>query len=373
VAVLFGIGAVAAGNIALLMWAAGLGGVAAGAMAWSRLAWRGVSASAGFRPSRVFAGEAVNLRVRIVNAKRLPLSLVRVTVWLPPGVFPQPGTGARTVRGFRRSLYLVGRSEAVMDLPVRARRRGEYWLERVQVALSDPFDLVPLRRDLVPEASLLVMPQPRIAIPMHVRRRLPFGVPARAARMFEERERFAGVRPYESGDPLNRIHWKITGHAGQLHTKLFEPTRTADALLVLDLATGEPFWDSIFPEIAEDTIGWAAFLARQAVEAGWRLGLVANTHLSRGRGPLRVPPSSARGHEAALFASLARMSNEPTSDLAPILRETGRGLGRNVTAVVISPQPGPWLRHELEVLRRRGAEVLHLSPLEAAAVEVSAS
>ncbi|MGH2571931.1 MAG: DUF58 domain-containing protein [Actinomycetota bacterium] len=358
-------GAALAGNVALLMWAAGLGGLAGGAMFWSRVAWRGVSASAGFRPSRVFAREPLNLRVRIANGKRLPLPLVRVTVWLPPGLFPQPGTGAPTVRGFQRSVYLGGRSEAILDLPVRARNRGEYWLERVQLVLSDPFDLAPVRRDLVPEASLLVMPQPGIGIPMHVRRRLPFGVPARAARMFEERERFAGVRPYESGDPLNRIHWKLTGHAGQLHTKLFEPTRTADVVLVLDLATGEPFWDSIFPEIAEDTIGWAAFLARQAVEAGWRVGLVANVHLSRGRGPLRVPPSSARGHAAALFAALARMSNEATSDLAPILRETGRTIGGNATAVVISPRPGPWLRHELVVLRRRGAEVLHLSPLEA--------
>jgi uncharacterized protein (DUF58 family) len=254
----------------------------------------------------------------------------------------------------------------VLDLPVRARRRGEYWLERVQLVLSDPFDLAPLKRDVVPDAELLVMPEPRIRVPVHVRRRLPFGSPALAARIFEQRERFAGVRPYEPGDPLNRIHWKLTGHAGGLHTKLFEPTRSADVIVALDLATGEPFWDSIYPEIAEDVIGWATFIARQAIETGWRVGLVANTHLSKGRGPLRVQASSARGHEPALFGALARMSNEATSDLAPILREAGRRLGREATAVVISARPGQWLQHEMTVLRRRGAEVVHLSPLDAA-------
>jgi uncharacterized protein (DUF58 family) len=366
VAIVFGLGAVAAGNVVLLIWAVALAAMAGGTMAWSRLAWRGVDVSGRFRPSRVFAGEPVTLRVRITNGKRLPVPLVRVTVWLPPRVFPERGSGAPTVRGFQRRLYLAGRSEVVLDLPVRARRRGEYFLERVELVLSDPFDLAPLKRELVPEADLLVMPQPRIGIPMHVRRNLPFGAPAIAAKIFEQRERFAGVRPYEPGDPLNRIHWKLTGHAGALQTKLFEPTRSADVLLVLDLATGEPFWDSIYPEIAEDGIGWATFLARQAIEAGWRVGLVVNTHLSRGRGPLRVPPSAARGHEAALFAALARMSNEATSDLAPILRETGRNLGRDTTAVVISSRPGRWLQHEMTVLRRRGAEVVHLSPLEAA-------
>src|SRR6266568_5253867 len=110
-------------------------------------------------------------------------------------------------------------------------------------------------------------------------------------------------------------------------------------------------------------------LARQALTSGWRVGLVANTHLSRGRGALRVPPSSTPGQEAALFAALARMPNEPTSDLAPVLRDVGRGLGRNATAAVIAPRAGPWLAQEIEVLRRRGVEVAVLSPVEARLAE----
>jgi hypothetical protein len=137
-------------------------------------------------------------------------------------------------------------------------------------------------------------------------------------------------------------------------------------MLVLDLSVGEPFWDAVYPEIAEDTIGWASFLARVAIDGGWRIGLMANTHLTRGRGPLRIPPSSVNGHEAAVFAALARMPNEPTSDLGPVLREEGRRMSRNTTTVILSPRPGPRLRHEMAVLRRRGLEVLPLSPLEAA-------
>jgi hypothetical protein len=66
-----------------------------------------------------------------------------------------------------------------------------------------------------------------------------------------------------------------------------------------------------------------------------------------------------------VFAALARMPNEATSDLAPVLRETGRRLRANTTAVVISPRPGKWLLEEMDVLRRRGANVVHLSPLTA--------
>jgi uncharacterized protein (DUF58 family) len=356
---------VIAGNVPLLLWAVALGALAGAASAWSRLAWRKVDVSARFRPTRAFAGETVTLEVRLRNAKRLPISVLRVSVWLPPGLRAGDRQGPSTVRGFVRRVSMPGHSEAVLELPVRVRPRGEFWLDRIRLDISDPFDLAPLSREVRPDAALLVMPQPRIGLPMEVRRLVPFGTPARASRMFEARERFAGVRPYEPGDPLNRIHWKLTGHAAVLQTKLFEPTRSADVLLVLDLAAGEPFWDQIFPEIAEDTIGWASFLARQAIGAGWRVGLVANTHLTRGRGPLRIPASASRGHEAALFGALARMPNEATSDLAPVLREAGRRLGRDSTAVVISPRPGRWLTEEMDVLRRRGAQVVHLSPLRA--------
>jgi uncharacterized protein (DUF58 family) len=383
--VALGLIAIAAGSATLFAWSVAVVALAAGTRWWATAAWRHFDVEASFDPPRVFADEATTLRLTIRNEKRLPLPVVSLGVWLPRGLLPGTEAASETVvgyrgmwlpadiapveatsavRGYRRRLFVPGNSEVRLELPVRVTRRGEFWLERVDVEVSDPFRLAPLSLDMVPEAALLVMPQPRIAIPMAVRRRLPFGMPVRAARMFEERERFAGIRPYEAGDPLNRIHWRATAHAGALQTKLFEPTRGAEVLFALDLAVGEPFWDSVYPEIAEDTIGWASFLARQAFQAGWRVGVVANTHFTRGRGAFRIRPSFSRGHEGAVFAALARMPNEPTADMGPVLREFGRRLGRGTTVVLISPRSGPRLREEVAMLRRRGTDLIALSPLD---------
>ena len=225
------------------------------------VAWRRVEVRARFQPVRAFMGEPVVLRVVVKNGKRLPLPLIRLTVWLPRGIRPATASESATLRGFQRRLFLRGRSQTTIDLPVTPLRRGEFWLERIRVELADPFDLTPVAREVAPEADLLVMPRAGVQIPVSVRRRLPFGAPAPSQRMFEDRERFAGVRPYEPGDVLNRVHWKLSAHAGQLHVKLFEPSRSARVQLALDLATGEPFWDSIYPEIAEDVIGWASLPA----------------------------------------------------------------------------------------------------------------
>jgi uncharacterized protein (DUF58 family) len=163
---------------------------------------------------------------------------------------------------------------------------------------------------------------------------------------------------------MHHVHWRLSAHSGRLQTKRFEPTRSAEVLFALDVSLGEPFWYAVNPDAAEEAIGWASYLARQALHAGWRTGLVANTHLRKGRGPLRLPASESRGHEALLFTALARMPNQPTSDLGPVLREIGRRLPVRTTVVVISARPARPC-HRDRCARRRGCEVVHLSPLEA--------
>jgi uncharacterized protein (DUF58 family) len=262
-------------------------------------------------------------------------------------------------------LSIAGHSEVELRLPVVITTRGEYWLEGVDIVASDPFDLAPVKLEAEAGRPLLVMPEPRVSIPLRISRRLPFGSPAPSVRLFEDREHFAGVRDYEPGDPMHHVHWRLSAHAGRLQTKRFEPTRSAEVLFALDVSNGEPFWHAVDPDTAEETIGWTSYLARQAIHAGWRTGLIANTHLRRGGGPLRIPASDSVGNESTLFAALARMPNQPTNDLGPVLREVGRRLVRRTTFIVVSPRPGPGLSHEMEVLRRRGSDVIHLSPLEA--------
>jgi uncharacterized protein (DUF58 family) len=343
------------------VWSAVVAGIAVAASVWARLAWQGVSVRADFEPARAFIGEEIAVRVAIANRKRLPIPIARLLVRFPDGLLPAPDAAPTALRGHRRRFSIRGRSELTLVLPVHPRARGEYWLEWVGIELSDPFDLVPVGREVVVERPLLVMPAPRSAVPLRISRRLPFGAPAPGAWLFEDREHFAGVHDYEPGDPMHHVHWRLSAHTGRLQTKRYEPSRSAEVLFVVDLANGEPFWRSVYPQIAEETIGWTSYLARQAVHAGWRIGLVANTHLRKGRGPLRVPTRSS-GSEAVLFTALARMPNQPTNDLGPVLREVGRRLVRRTTVVVISPRPGPSLIRQMEVLRRRGSEVLHVAP-----------
>jgi len=351
--------------VPLLLWAAALATLAIGLSWWVATARTRVHVEIGFDPARVFVGEPAHVLVRLVNTGRLPIPIVRVGLPLPEGLLADAAPSPLAFRGHRRRLSVAARSEAVLSLPVFPQERGEFWLDAVHVELADPFDLAPVRREVSAERPMLVLPRVRGRAGGVVTRSLPFGRPQPGVQLFEDREHFAGVRDYEPGDPMRSVHWRASAHAGSLQTKRFEPTRSAEVLLAIDLSVGEPFWQHMDGEAAEEAIGWTASVARRALHAGWRTGLVANTHLRRGRGPLRVRSSTAAGHEAALFAALARMPAQPTNDLGPVLREIGRGLPRRTSVVVVSSKPGPALRHEMTALRRRGVDVIHLPPDEA--------
>ena len=53
--------------------------------------------------------------------------------------------------------------------------------------------------------------------------RRPIGEVRLTHRLFEDPTRIAGVREYQQGDPLNRIHWRATARTGTLVLNRLRP------------------------------------------------------------------------------------------------------------------------------------------------------
>jgi uncharacterized protein (DUF58 family) len=49
--------------------------------------------------------------------------------------------------------------------------------------------------------------------------RRPIGDVRMTHKLFEDPTRIAGVREYQYGDPLSRVHWKATARTGSLHCR----------------------------------------------------------------------------------------------------------------------------------------------------------
>src|SRR6185503_18358441 len=105
--------------------------------------------------------------------------------------------------------------------------------------------------------------------------RRPIGEIRLQHRLYEDPTRIAGVRRYERGDPLNRVHWRATARTGVLHSKVYEPSSIAGATLLLDFHE-RSFAPEDEPVRSELAVTATASIAGAIFQMGQQIGLVSN-------------------------------------------------------------------------------------------------
>jgi uncharacterized protein (DUF58 family) len=204
-------------------------------------------------------------------------------------------------------------------------------------------------------------------------------------RLFEDPTRIAGVRKYQEGDPLARVHWRATARTGKLQSKIYEPSSIAGATLVLDLhestnpqhhephrsdlavtaaasiaawlhESGEPFALATNGRDAADRIrreGWAGDhrVRGEATEAASMLSESDRRRpvlIGRGQGPL---------HLKELIRTLARLERTDALTLPELLVESEAQLSAETTLLVVLQQATPAAIATIVSLSRRGRAV----------------
>ena len=112
--------------------------------------------------------------------------------------------------------------------------RGYYQLGPLVAETGDVFGLYRRYRVLSEPSFVLVYPEVVPLAGFDIASRRPIGEVRMSHRLFEDPTRIAGVRGYQAGDPLNRIHWRATARTGVLHSKIYEPSTVAGATILLD-------------------------------------------------------------------------------------------------------------------------------------------
>ena len=162
-----------------------------------------------------FAGQAVTFHLQLENAARLPRPQVEIGIGRDPCcVVDVPAAGAVSAQ-----------------LQVPAERRGRVPLSRFVVATRHPMGLFRAWAVVHSEQHAIAWPAPA------ERGRTPPGVETDTGGA-QDRARgdhdFAGLRPYQSGDPLRRIAWKAYARGQGLHTKQYAGTDVVSHLFDWD-------------------------------------------------------------------------------------------------------------------------------------------
>ncbi|MCC6416841.1 MAG: DUF58 domain-containing protein [Gemmataceae bacterium] len=266
-------------------------------------------------------GDEVAVAIVVRNAGALPVPWVLLEDMLPARALVE-GRARLRVRKKRVRLALIwGRGCVELDYRVEFRMRGYYQIGPLVLESGDLFGLH--RRYRVGTAPQFVLVYPQV-VPLEgydLASRRPVGEIRLTHRLYEDPTRIAGVRQYEAGDPLNRVHWRATARTGVLHSKLYEPSVIAGLTVLLDLhaasypARGEPYRSEL-------AVTAAASLAHAVYQLGQQVGLVTNGRDAADRIRQEGWTHDYRTRDAALAS--AAMAEE-SDRLQPLVVETRRG------------------------------------------------
>jgi uncharacterized protein (DUF58 family) len=246
------------------------------------------------------------------------------------------------IEGQRLAVVSLKPGEATaLRYRVKFLMRGYYQLGPLLLETGDVFGLQ--RRFRIETSPLFVLVLPKV-LPVqgyNLASRRPIGEIRIAHRLFEDPTRVAGIRPYQQGDPLNRIHWRATARAGSLHSRLYETSRVAGAVFLLDFHR-ESFPGAPGALAMELAVTAAASLANAVFLTGEQLGFASNGVDAAERVRLRgwTAEFTTRRDVPQLVMPTARGEylrpvNVPTLKGADQLRQVLEALGRLEPAIAV--------------------------------------
>lgn len=331
------------------------------------------------------AGERVAVVITIENSSRLPIVWLLVEDLLPLRALAGDPP-ALDVQGSRLQLAMLkGRGRKTLLYQLQCNRRGYYQIGPLIVETGDLFGLHRRYRVVSSPHFLLVYPD---VVPLEgydVASRRPIGEVRMSHRLYEDPTRIAGVRRYEAGDPLNRVHWRATARTGLLHSKVYEPSTVAGATILLEFHQDayDPHQEPFRSELAVTAV---ASIANALYQMGQQVGLVTNGRDAadrirqegwdydiRSRKAARraaamlehsdrlqpVGVETRRGPEQLMriLETLARVELTDGLSFAELAAETAPRLPRDATVVALLPSVTAEAAIALGNLRRKGLAV----------------
>ena len=231
----------------------------AAAWLWVRLANRPFRVRRGWGDNEHVEGDDVPVVVEIdASGPVLPAAATLVE---------QVGRVGEQRHGLRRNGRRLSVRYVLRRLP-----RGRYTFENVRLDLADPFGLERAEVDLPAPGALLVYPRlehltglfSETGAQSHDGRRLLLRRPTG----FE----LHGVREYEQGESLRRVHWRSTARRGQLMVKELEDAPRDELAVLLDADAAAVAGDSFDVQVRA-----AGSILESYVRRGRRAVLVINS------------------------------------------------------------------------------------------------
>jgi uncharacterized protein (DUF58 family) len=329
-----------------------------GSWLWSLFSLRDLQFKRSARTLRAQVGQIFEERFEVQNQNRFPRLWIEI----------RDQTSIPGSDGSRVVTMLMGRQARSYLSRIRLVKRGVFPLGPTILATGDLFGLFPVEQVFKEQESLLVypmmvdikgFPNPPGLLP---------GGEALRRRTHQVTPNAAGIREYNTGDSLNRIHWLSTARRGRLMVKEFELDPLADVWIFLDEASNvqaimkqapidyfaKDFWTlqgkiPLPPSTEEYGISIAASVVRDYLRRGRAVGLVcAGQHLTL------ISPDRGGRQLGKILEALALTRAKGNLPLHALVETQVKHMVRGSTIVLITPSTSREVAMVVDFLIQRG-------------------
>lgn len=328
---------------------------------WTRYGLADLAYDRRLGTDRAVTGDTVDLDVAVWNRKALPLPWMAADDLVTDGITVRERKALElddvTVgrRSLRNTWALGWYEHVIRHYHLEATQRGVFEFGPVRLHVRDLVGRHAVTEERPLPERLVVAPR-TLPVREAGRARAPIGERRARQSLVHDPALFGGVRPFQPGDPLRRIHWRATARLGRPVSRRWEPARAHQVVLVLDVQTvSGPAWEMAWDHDAfEGLCVAAASLARGALHGGAAVGLAAAGFSGTAQRVAYVPARAGVGQLARITDLLARLGPISSGSLAGLLTWLARRVPPGASLILLTARPPDEVRRVLRRLDSAG-------------------
>lgn len=309
---------------------------------YRRRGLEGLSYYCHFSETECTEGESLQFVETVTNDKTLPVPWLKAELttsrWLD---FPEANSAVTGENRFVSSFFSVrSRSRVSRVWEITCEKRGVYEMEHIVLVTSDLLGIVRLSLHAADHGGKLTVLPKRLTeagllLPKLLRQQ--YGEQVVRCSLLTDPCLSAGVREYVTGDPIHRMHWKASAHAGTLLMRQEERTARQTTTVLLALESHRPDAGQMTPdsELLEHTIRVCAQCLWEFCSNGWQVRLCVGERNAKGN-PIATPYGAGNTMYHRLLQQLAELQLQDVLSMPRLLSLSASRMTQE-TVLLITP------------------------------------
>jgi len=323
---------------------------------------RGMTYKRTLSESTVFEGEKISMIEDIENNNFLPIAWMKAESRISPNLRLDSIKNMQSAQGgYHRSVfsimpfYRLKRTHQVTCI-----KRGDYNVGNVTITTGDIFGFVSKIITYEKDTRLLVYPNPLPDDKMlECFHSLQGDV---VVRRFINPDPFlvAGVRQYQTGDPMSAINWKATARTNSLQVYKYDYSANSNILILFNIDSSsnqDPFPNEEECTKIEYGIHFCASVVEKSIKEGISTGFCSNGHFKNETEFVNVPSRCSKSQMYTLLEAMAKLQLHRTFSFSTMIKNMRNSIPKDTDILIVSLYLDEKIDEELFELRRSGHQV----------------